>query len=40
MIDPDDNRLQGMGLARLEDGESFLEDEYEWKEKKPYIMNW
>ena len=34
MIDPDDNRLQGMGLVRLEDGDRFIENEYEWKERK------
>ena len=33
-MDPEDNRLQGMGLSKLEDGDGFLEHEYEWTEKK------
>ena len=36
MMDPDDNRLQGMGLTRLEEWDSFLENEHEWKERKTY----
>ena len=33
-MDPEDSRLKGMGLSKLEDGDGFLEHEYEWDEKK------
>ena len=33
-MDPDDNRLQGMDLVKLKNGDAFFENEYEWTERK------
>ena len=33
-MDPDDNRLQGLDLVKLKNGDAFFENEYEWTERK------
>ena len=33
-MDTDDNHLQRMNLVKLEEGDIFLEKEYEWDDRK------
>ena len=33
-MDPDDNRLQGMDLVKLEEGDAYIENEYAWEDRK------
>ena len=34
MVEPEDIRLQRMGLSKLEDTDSFIDHEDEWEERK------